>query len=397
MNPNDTTSEGDMLMMNWCVVIPTYNNAGTLEKVLQDVTAVTPHVIVVNDGSTDSSMQILERFNTVTVVNYSPNRGKGFALRKGFEKAIELGYTHAITLDSDGQHYASDILPFIRKENENPGALIVGARTLPREKLRKGSSFANKFSNFWFKLIAGVSLPDTQSGFRLYPLEPLRNIRFISPRYEFELEVLIRAAWRGVPLMNIPINVFYPEKSERISHFRPFRDFIRISILNTICVFIALFYIKPVTFIRNFRKQNIREFVKKNILHTTDSDEKMTFSVMLGVFMGIVPIWGYQLITAIALAYLLKLNKLIVIVAANISIFPFTAVILYLSFITGGLVMSDANPVAFSLDLSLSGFGNNLVQYFVGAVVLAVAASLFFGLLTYVFLKAFRKKPVILN
>ncbi len=381
--------------MNWCVVIPTFNNGKTLAKVIEDVLQTTRNVIVVNDGSTDNTLEVLKGFPQITCIHNSKNKGKGYSLRKGFDKALKDGFDYAVTLDSDGQHFASDITTLTNKCHENPDSLIVGSRSLEGEKLRKGSGFANKFSNFWFKLIAGVSLPDTQSGFRMYPLQLLGPVKFYCNRYEFELEVLYRAAWKGINLVNVPIKVFYPEKSERVSHFRPFHDFVRISLLNVVCFFIAFFYVKPFSFAKYLRKENLKDFIRDNIIHTNDSAWKMTFSVMLGVFMGIIPIWGYQLISAIALAYLFRLNKLLVIVAANISIFPFTAVILYLSYITGGLVMPESHLMGFSMDISIDSLGSGLYQYLVGAVILAVVASLFFGLLTYIFLKLIRKKPSI--
>lgn len=379
--------------MKWCVIIPTYNNDQTLEKVIQDVLRFTSDVIVVNDGSTDQTKNLLEHFPQIKVISYSINRGKGYALRKGFEKAWQEGFQHAITLDSDGQHFASDIYSFIDKANEFPEAVIVGARTLPQNKLRKGSGFANRFSNFWFRFIAGVRLPDTQSGFRLYPLQVVQHTRFFSNRYEFELEVLIRSAWKGVQLIDIPVNVFYPVKEERISHFRPFRDFVRISILNTICVLIALFVIKPFSFIRYLKKETLRGFLNKHVLQTGDSASKITLSVMFGVFMGVVPIWGYQLITAIAIAYLLRLNKFIVIVAANISIPPMIPIILYLSYITGGWVLSVKNGVVFSNDISLAWVRDNLYQYIVGSFVFAVILSIIIGMITFVLLKLWQRRP----
>ena len=85
------------------------------------------------------------------------------------------------------------------------------------------NTFANKFSNFWYKVETGQTLTDTQSGFRLYPLEKLQSIRFITRRYEFEVEVIVRAAWRGINVENVPIKVYYPPKDERVSHFRPLK------------------------------------------------------------------------------------------------------------------------------------------------------------------------------
>jgi glycosyltransferase involved in cell wall biosynthesis len=384
--------KGTSEVNSWCVVIPTYNNDRTLENVIRDVLRVTGDVIVVNDGSTDNTLAILLQFPAIKTVSYRQNKGKGYALKKGFEKAREEGFQYAITLDSDGQHYARDIQAFVKKIEDFPESLIVGSRTLPEDKLRKGSGFANRFSNFWFTFISGVRLPDTQSGFRLYPLEKIKNIRFFTNKYEFELEVLIRSAWRGIPLINIPIGVFYPEKNERVSHFRPFHDFVRIGLLNSVCVLIALLVVKPFSFLQYFKKENIRGFLKKNLFHTHDSMTKTILSVMFGVFMGIIPIWGYQLMTAIALAYLLRLNKFIVIMAANISIPPLIPVIIYLSYIIGGWLLSANTDFVFSSDISFAWVRDNLYQYILGSLVFAIFAAVFFGLLTYALLKMIRRK-----
>jgi glycosyltransferase involved in cell wall biosynthesis len=380
--------------MNWCVVIPTYNNEKTLEKVVQEVLGITGDVIVVNDGSTDSTPLILEKFRNIRVVSYTQNQGKGYALKKGFELAVKKGYQYAVTIDSDGQHYAKDIAAFIEKSKEHPDALIVGSRQLPADRMRKGSSFANRFSNFWFKFIAGITLPDTQSGFRIYPLSKLKDIHFYTRKYEFELEVLVRSAWRGIPVTSIPISVFYPSREERISHYRPVKDFLRISLLYTLFFFVVVFYVKPFSFLKYLKKENIKGFFSRHILHSEDSTTKITLSVMLGVFMGIAPIWGYQLITAISLAYLFRLNKILVIVAANISIPPMIPLILYLSFVTGSVIMGKGTHLNLVAPVTFEFVKNNLLQYIIGSVTLAIILSLFFGMIMYFFMKLIRKNRV---
>lgn len=380
--------------MNWCVVIPTYNNEKTLEKVVEDVLGITGDVIVVNDGSTDSTSEILKKFENLKVVSYARNQGKGYALKKGFELAIIEGYQYAITIDSDGQHYAKDIAAFVEKSLNQPDALIVGSRQLPKDRLRQGSGFANRFSNFWFKFIAGITLPDTQSGFRLYPISRLKDIHFYTRKYEFELEVLVRSAWRGIPVTSIPISVFYPTREERVSHYRPVKDFMRISLLYTVFFFVVVFYLKPFSFLKYLKRENIKGFFSRHILHSQDSTAKITLSVMLGVFMGIAPIWGYQMITAISLAYLLRLNKILVIVAAQISIPPMIPVILYLSFLTGSIVMGKGSHLNLMSPVTLAFVKNNLFQYVIGSLTLAVILSLFFGLLMYLFMKLIRKNRV---
>lgn len=117
------------------------------------------------------------------------------------------------------------------------------------------SSFGNNFSNFWFRLETGIKISDTQSGFRLYPVKELQSMRFFTRKYEFEIEVLVRAAWSGLEVVQVPVKVFYPAKEERVSHFRPFRDFTRISILNTFLVLITFLYIKPRDFFRSIKKK----------------------------------------------------------------------------------------------------------------------------------------------
>jgi glycosyltransferase involved in cell wall biosynthesis len=229
-----------------CVIIPTYNNAYTLKTVIDDVLQYVADVIVVNDGATDITCSILDLNSDVTLISYQNNRGKGYALRQGFRRALEMGFRYAITIDSDGQHRGSDIPVFLDKIQQYPDSLIVGSRLLQQANMPGGNTFANKFSNFWFRLQTGINLPDTQSGFRLYPLQKISGMRFITNRYEAELEMLVRIAWRGINVCDVAISVYYPPMDERVSHFRPFLDFFRISVLNTFFTFIAFFYSYPV-------------------------------------------------------------------------------------------------------------------------------------------------------
>jgi glycosyltransferase involved in cell wall biosynthesis len=241
--------------LKMCVVVPTYNNASTLPAVLRAILAYTDQVLVINDGSTDSTTEVLKEFPEVGVVSYAENQGKGHALQVGFRKSVALGYDYAITIDSDGQHYASDLEKFLDKWAESPDAIIIGARNMDQASVPGKSSFGNRFSNFWFWVETGIKRNDTQSGYRLYPVKRLNNIRFYTKKFEFEIEVLVQAAWRGIPIEEVPVKVFYPEKGKRVSHFRPFTDFTRISILNTVLVLIAFLYIKPRDLFRGLKKK----------------------------------------------------------------------------------------------------------------------------------------------
>lgn len=238
-----------------CILIPTYNNDKTLRRVINGVLRYTPHIIIVNDGSTDETSSILKEYNTLNSITLKRNQGKGNALQVGFQEAMKKGYEYALTIDSDGQHFPDDIPVFVEKlsRSEMP-ILLIGSRNMEQESVPKKSSFGNKFSNFWFHLETGIALSDTQSGYRLYPLLYLSK-KFYSKKFEFEIEVIVRTAWKGVLVQNVPIQVMY-DPNERVSHFRPFRDFTRISILNTFLVFIAILYIKPRNFFRNIKKKS---------------------------------------------------------------------------------------------------------------------------------------------
>ncbi|MFR9520958.1 MAG: glycosyltransferase family 2 protein [Rikenellaceae bacterium] len=226
------------------IVVPTYNNETTIAQVISDIKEYSSNILVVNDGSTDSTATIIEQAG-VESISYSHNRGKGYAIRRSFRYAVERGYDYVLTIDSDGQHYTSDIPSFVNQISEDAETLIIGARNLVADNMPSKNTFANRFSNFWYYVETGYKLDDTQSGFRLYPMRKIGGRRFLSNRYEFEVEVIVRAAWSGVKVKNIPIKVYYPPQEERVSHFRPLKDFTRISILNTFLVLIALIYYYP--------------------------------------------------------------------------------------------------------------------------------------------------------
>lgn len=229
-----------------CAIVPTYNNGGTVRQVVDEVLTYVSSVIVVNDGSTDCTTEVLRDVpDTVHIVSYTPNRGKGHALVAGFRKAQDMGFTHAITIDADGQHFAADIPKLQEALGQCADGIIVGCRNLAEDNMPRQNTFANRFSNFWFRLQTGVNLPDTQSGYRLYTLAALRGLRMITSRYEAELELLVFAAWAGVRLVSVPVRVYYPPAEERVSHFRPIYDFTRISILNTVLCVAALVYGYP--------------------------------------------------------------------------------------------------------------------------------------------------------
>lgn len=241
-----------------CAVIPTYQNAKTLLKVVADVHRVVDTVFVVDDGSNDGTAALLDKATgnerPEKVLTHPKNCGKGAALKTGLTYARQQGFRYAVTVDADGQHRADDIPALLKAVEEEPDALAIGSRGLQHENMPAKSTFANRFSNFWFALQTLQRLPDTQSGLRVYPLRCLHGLRWMSARYEAELTLLVFSAWAGVKLLPVPVSVYYPPRDQRVTHFRPGRDFTRISVLNTLLCFLMVVYGWPRIFCRQIAR-----------------------------------------------------------------------------------------------------------------------------------------------
>lgn len=384
----------DVLGVNkkWCVIIPTYNNAKTLRRVIDGTLKYTQNIFVVNDGSTDETAQILREYSNIHTVHLPKNKGKGNALALGFKTALKNGFEYAITIDSDGQHYPDDIPVFLDELNKTAEpVLLIGSRNMTHESVPKKSSFGNRFSNFWFKFETGIKLSDTQSGYRLYPLKKLPK-RFFTNKFEFEIEVIVRTAWKNVVVKNVPIKVLY-DPDERVSHFRPFRDFTRISILNTVLVLITLLYIKPRDVFKKFKKKSFKKFLKEDVLQTSDSPKIKALSLALGIFIGIVPVWGLQTFLAIFLASVFRLNKALSFLGSNISIPPMIPFVVLASLKVGSFIIPSQHTLSLDFNkISWQSLQTHLFQYIVGSTILATFTALILGAIFYLILNYYHHK-----
>lgn len=386
--------ENLLFTIHTCVIIPTYNNEKTLKRLVDKTLNYTSDVIIVNDGSTDSTSQILAEYPQIPQIHFTKNQGKGMALRAGFKEALKLGYLNAITIDSDGQHFPEDFEVFVQEIQLNGEALLIGDRNMEQEGIPGKSSFGNRISTFWYWFETGIKLRDTQSGFRLYPIKRMEKFNYFTRKFEFEIEVIVKAAWAGIPVKNVPIQVLYDE-SERVSHFRPFKDFTRISILNTYLVLITLLYIKPRDYFRSFQEKGFKRFFLEDLLQSDDSNLKKSLSVALGVFIGIAPLWGFQTAIVLFLAYVLRLNKLIAFAFSNVSIPPMIPFIIYGSLSLGNFVMGNQKLGDFQWD-ALESYKEyittHLVEYLVGSILLAILSSILLGAICYLILTIKFKK-----
>ncbi|MHC4449995.1 MAG: DUF2062 domain-containing protein [Planctomycetota bacterium] len=371
--------------MNRCVILPTYNNARTLADAVEAARAIAP-VIVVNDGSTDETAAILRGIESITIETHARNRGKGAALRSGFDRARRDGFTHAVTLDTDGQH------PAAMAERLFEDALVIGSRDLSSAGL--GSRFGRANSNFWTWLETGLRLPDTQSGMRCYPLERIAELRLVTTGYDLEIEVLVKANWAGIPIRSVPVDVIYPK--DRVSHMRPILDFVRIGRLNVRLLLLRLclpapyldlvvrkkFYALPIA-------QRFRESFVDLFLREPGPPRRVALSVALGLFMGLAPIWGFQIAVTLLVAHLTGLSKPTAVVASHISIPLFIPAILYASLVIGRTALGvHAGPIT-TVELTPTDFP----AWVVGSLLLASAAAIVGGTFTYLFLRCVRGLP----
>jgi glycosyltransferase involved in cell wall biosynthesis len=213
----------------YAIVIPVYNHEGTVREVTEKALKIGVPVFVVDDGSTDGSFAAIRDFgDAVHLLRHPVNRGKGAALMTGFSDAARQA-RWAVTLDADGQHDPLDAPALMRAvPATGPRPIVVGARSgMSGPHVPWTSRFGRGFSNFWVRASGGPAIADSQSGFRMYPLPEVLELKTFSRRYQFEVEILVKAAWSGIPVLEVPIRVTYGAGHQRISHFRPFVDFMR--------------------------------------------------------------------------------------------------------------------------------------------------------------------------
>ncbi len=225
--------------MQPAIIIPVYNHEQRIAEVVHQALLLALPIFVVNDGSIDRTAEILKNIEGITVLNHPVNRGKGAALWTGFAAARAQGCDWAVTLDGDGQHRPSDAKALLAAVVEGKRCIVVGRRQgmAESEHVPWTSRFGRGFSNFWVWVSGGPAIQDSQSGFRLYPLPEILELEVRARRYQFEVEVLVRAKQSGIPTIEVPVSVVYQPRGERVSHFRPWVDFGRNSVTFSRLIF----------------------------------------------------------------------------------------------------------------------------------------------------------------
>lgn len=214
--------------MKVAVVIPVYNHERMIAEVIRQAMTLGLPIFVIDDGSTDHTPDIIADIAGITVIRHQENLGKGAALLTGFAAAVEHHCNWAVTIDGDGQHRPEDARTMLLAVGDSRRVIVVGRRKgMTGENVPWTSRFGRGFSNFWVWISGGPLIKDSQSGFRLYPLPESMQLGVKARRYQFEVEVLVRAQRHGIATIEAPVQVVYQARGERVSHFRPWIDFKR--------------------------------------------------------------------------------------------------------------------------------------------------------------------------
>ncbi|MCP3944563.1 MAG: DUF2062 domain-containing protein [Desulfobacteraceae bacterium] len=369
------------------IVIPVYNHGKTVLEVIQRCQRLHPDILVIDDGSRDLTLDHFKKTH-VQVICHPQNIGKGAALMTAARQAAEQNYTHIVTLDADLQHLPEDFLLFKEAIFKTPRDIIVGKRDFSSSVIPKTSKFGRAFSNFWFRVQTGSSIGDAQSGFRAYPLFVLQELNLAQTRYDFEIEVLVKACWAGVLIKDLDISVHYPPKEKRISHFQLIADNARLTHLNTkltIRSFIpwphknigekkprqqsggfSIFH--PIKSIRNFLPQKVTPF-------------NMALSGALGIFLGTLPLVALHTLSILIAAGFFRLNK---IVAVGTSQFCMPPLVPALCIETGYFFTHGGR---FLTDISFETLGNQFLErfyeYCLGSLIVAPVLAIIFFILIF--------------
>lgn len=371
--------------MKTLIVIPLYNHTATVGQVTEAALATGLDVLVVDDGSTDGGTVAVSHLSCQTL-GWAVNQGKGAAIMAAAAFAAEHNYEAIITVDADGQHDPADAMLLLVKAREQWPAIIIGARQMEQENVPGLSRFGRDFSNFWVRLECGAELADTQSGLRLYPVAMLQFLGLTAKRYDFEIEVLVRAAWAGIPLLSAEVTVYYPPAGERISHFDKLRDNLRLGRIHTRLVITRLLPLHHRKMLPQEKKERQRLVIGnpwqalKKLVREHSSPFWLALAVWLGIFMGALPILAGHTVAIIYVAHRLHINKVAAVAASNFCMPP---VVPMLCIQAGYLFLHGELLLDFTKEKWLLEGHYRLLDWLVGSLVLGPLLGLVGGAVMY--------------
>jgi uncharacterized protein (DUF2062 family) len=374
-------------------VVPVFNNAATLRTVAAGCRARVSNVVVVDDGSTDADVRTLLSGLDVVLLTHPKNLGKGQAILTASRYVEEQGGLYMVTVDADGQHGPADIEKFLPLMQDNDSCLIIGCRNFNTENVPASSRFGRKFANFWLKAETGKTVDDCQSGFRAYPVRHLNRLSFKGSRYDFEAEVLAKAAWAGIELVTVPVSVHYPKPSERVSHFKPLLDNLRLSHIHSLLVLRRLLPFPHKRLVGTGKGTDLSLLrhpgkVLKMLLQENATPEGLAMSAAIGMFLAVLPLLFVHTVVILYVSLRLNLNKVVSLNVQHIAMPPFVpAICIELGYyLRHGRWLTDL-----SFATVFAQFSARLYEWFLGSLIVAPVLAALTGGIVFVSAAVIRK------
>jgi len=375
--------------MKLACVIPHYNHSATLFDVAAGAKRHLADVRVVDDGSTDLPDDFEARLEKlgVALIRHRGNLGKGAALLTAARALHEDGVTHMIVLDADGQHNPDDLPRFAAEVEKHPDAVVVGCRDFEHaENVPGASRFGRKFSNFWCRLETGIKCADTQSGFRAYPVAGLTSLHFYCRRYNFEIEALVKLLWAGYALREIKIPVFYDAPGKRISHFDPWKDNLRLSLLHS-CLVTRQLLPWPHRRIVDAPKSggswkdllHPLDFLRRLLTENADPGG-LAASAAVGTFLAVLPLVGVHMAVIVYVCVRFNLNKVMALTIQNLFMPPLSP---FLCIELGYFLRHGRFWTEFTLDSCLGEIHHRIYEWLLGSLILAPVFAVAAGAAVY--------------
>ncbi len=367
----------------WCA-IPVFNNRDTVKEVAAGCSSILNNVIVVDDGSTDADISSLLSDMDVVVLKHEKNLGKGQAILTAARHIEARGGRYMITIDADGQHSPRDIEKFIPLIRESDSSIIIGCRDFNTDNVPSKSRFGRKFANFWLRVETGIYIDDCQSGFRAYPVRYLNQIKFKGSHYDFEAEVLAKAAWAGLQLRTVAIDVIYPRPEYRISSFKPFLDNLRISLIHSMLVGRRLLPLKHKRLMspKKIDLKMLRHPGKflKMLLMENATPAGLAMSAAVGIFLAVLPLLFIHTIVIIYVVTRLHLNKIVAVNVQHLCMPPFIPA---LCIETGYYIRNGHWLTDVSFTTIFSQFSDRLIEWLLGSLVIAPIGAVLMGIAVF--------------
>jgi glycosyltransferase involved in cell wall biosynthesis len=368
------------------VAVPVFNNRDTVKHVVAECRSIAKHVVVVDDGSTDADLAALLSGLDVVLLKHGENLGKGEAILTASRYIEGRGGTYMITVDADGQHDPGDLARFFPLMQESDDRLIIGCRDFTTDNVPASSRFGRKFANFWLKAETGCTIDDCQSGFRAYPVRYLNQLRFKGSRYDFEAEVLAKAAWAGLDLLMVPIAVHYPKPGERVSSFKPILDNLRLTRIHSMLVGRHLLPLPHKRLVAGKQRLDLSLLrhpgkVLRLLLRENATPEGLALSAAVGVFLAVLPILFAHSLVILYVALRLNLNKVVALNVQHIAMPPFVPALC----IEVGYYMRHGQWLTdLSFATVFAQFSSRLYEWFLGSLIIAPLLAVLIGAIMYI-------------